>query len=59
MKHIIWVTASRPDESKRPLYNTSEKFDEFGWTQCEEWIKKVSNLIGDPRQQLIYSESVQ
>jgi hypothetical protein len=41
-KHIFFITSSPPDSSKRPLWNNCEKFDDFGWKQCEEWLQQVS-----------------
>ncbi|PVF99062.1 hypothetical protein CPB86DRAFT_872869 [Serendipita vermifera] len=41
-KHIFFVTAAPPDDSQRPIWNKSNKFDDFGWSHCEEWLKQKS-----------------
>ncbi|KAG8834443.1 hypothetical protein FRC17_008809 [Serendipita sp. 399] len=56
-KHIFWVTASPPDDSSRPIHNNNNAFDDFGWKECENWLRDKSialNLIlarlpGDPQ----------
>lgn len=41
-RHLFLITSSPPDDSGRPLWNNCEKFDNFGWKQCEEWLHQVS-----------------
>ncbi|KAG9056754.1 hypothetical protein FS842_009708 [Serendipita sp. 407] len=56
-KHIFWVAASPPDESSKPFHNNNDVFDEYGWKECENWLRDkaialnliLTRLPGDPQ----------
>ncbi|CAG8693514.1 5976_t:CDS:2, partial [Acaulospora colombiana] len=54
-KHIFFVTAAPPDDSQRPLWNKSNKFDDFGWSHCEEWLKQADDSKKSIALTMIYS----
>lgn len=61
-KHIFFVTACPPDHSTRVLSNKNHRFDDFGWQECEEWLRErkvslslvVTRMPGDAKHLALY-----
>jgi hypothetical protein len=48
--NVVWKTESSDDESEfegEPYYNVGIRFNEVSNPQLRDWIKAVTNLLGD------------
>ena len=48
MGNVVWKTEISDDESGgKPYYNVGIRFNELSNPQSKDWIKAVTNLLGD------------